>query len=269
MGSVWTAKFLGTRTIPTSSTVVSSIADGVSIPEVAKSISCLGDTDNDELYIAANGGAFTIECGVDHWGADIGTTSSITTFEECMDNCDASTECVIVSWVWGNCYMKNAVNDGHAVRHVWTGKRTSRAIVSSPSSIRMSSVAPAAYSTTADSTSSVMALETATVSTAIVAAFVDGSASVSLTPVFGSSSVSDTTFRAASVFATDTQILSISAIMPFHLVVDPLFTSTTAPSADSTKVIGAASSTVTHMPIANTGSASASSSTVRSPPTIN
>lgn len=66
--------------------------------------------DNNKTYTSKTGGAFSVECAGNYWGADIGSVDGMTTFEECMDHCDANIECADVSWVWGACYVKNAVN---------------------------------------------------------------------------------------------------------------------------------------------------------------
>lgn len=113
-GGVWTAKRAGATSTPT-----------VPTPEVPETLSCVGNKDDTKIR-----GNFTIQCGNDHAGADIGSTSG--TFEECIDTCNANSECQAVSWVWGTCYMKNAVNDGQTgVSHVWGAVRTS-ALPSAP-----------------------------------------------------------------------------------------------------------------------------------------
>jgi hypothetical protein len=107
-GGVWTAKRVG-----------STAAPSVPTPEVPETLSCVDDKDDTKTR-----GNFTIQCGNDHGGADIGAISG--TFEECIDTCNANSECQAVSWVWGTCYMKNAINDGQTgVSHVWGAARTS------------------------------------------------------------------------------------------------------------------------------------------------
>ncbi|KAF1364343.1 hypothetical protein EJ07DRAFT_99257 [Lizonia empirigonia] len=117
---VWTAKFIDTRASDSTVSIPS-----ISTPEVAKALSCIEKADNNKPYTAKTGGSFIVECAVDYWGADIGSVDGTTTFEGCIDyHCNANTECGDVSWVWGACYMKNAVNaPGQAVDHVWTGRR--------------------------------------------------------------------------------------------------------------------------------------------------
>ena len=108
-GAVWTAKRVGaSTTTPT-----------VPVPETTQSLTCENNKDDTKTY-----GDFTVQCGNDHWGADIGSVSG-TSFEQCMDACSTNAECVVVSFVYGTCYMKNAVNAGQTgVGHVWGAVRT-------------------------------------------------------------------------------------------------------------------------------------------------
>ncbi|KAJ8112249.1 hypothetical protein OPT61_g5343 [Boeremia exigua] len=103
---VWTAKFLGTRA--SAGVTPSPSVPGATPPvdTAPKALSCIGKENDGAKY-----GQFTVECGVDHFAADIGAVPTTTTFEECMDACEANTDCVVVSWVWGSCYMKNAKNE--------------------------------------------------------------------------------------------------------------------------------------------------------------
>ena len=94
---------------------------------MAKALSCVDNAADSKTYKE-----FTVECGVDHWGADIGAVATTTTFEECMDACEANGECVVVSWVWGTCYMKNAKNEGQSVGHVWGAVRPARVAAATP-----------------------------------------------------------------------------------------------------------------------------------------
>jgi hypothetical protein len=111
-GGVWTAKRAGATTAPT-----------VPTPEIPETLSCVDNKDDTKTR-----GNFTIQCGNDHAGADIGSASG-TSFEQCIDTCNANSECQAVSWVWGTCYMKNAVNDGQTgISHVWGAARTSALI---------------------------------------------------------------------------------------------------------------------------------------------
>lgn len=74
-------------------------------------------------YIAANGtntytnsdnAQYTIQCGTDHNGGDIGAVGA-KDFVGCMDACDKKDKCIAFSWVGGNgpgtCYLKGTVTD--------------------------------------------------------------------------------------------------------------------------------------------------------------
>lgn len=74
-------------------------------------------------YIAANGTntytdsdnvQYTIQCGTDHNGGDIGAVGA-KDFVGCMDACDKKDKCIAFSWVGGNgpgtCYLKGSVTD--------------------------------------------------------------------------------------------------------------------------------------------------------------
>ena len=127
--SVWTAKFSGSRAGASLSPVASSSAIAPSpAPEAPKALTCAGENnDNGKQYKN-----FEIQCGNDHGGADIGAVPTTTTFEQCMDTCEANGECVAVSWVWGTCYMKSAANPGQTgVEHVWGAVRPARVATSS------------------------------------------------------------------------------------------------------------------------------------------
>ena len=144
-GSVWTAKFSGSRAGASPSPVSSSSA--IAPTPTPTALTCAGDNnDNGKMYKN-----FEIQCGNDHGGADIGAVPTTTTFEQCMDACEANGECVAVSWVYGTCYMKNAANPGQTgVEHVWGAVRPARVASSSvavdptitPSASSVASVVP-------------------------------------------------------------------------------------------------------------------------------
>lgn len=49
-------------------------------------------------------------------------SSNTATFAACIEDCAATDGCVDVSYVWGTCYKKNALNEGGAAGHVWSAK---------------------------------------------------------------------------------------------------------------------------------------------------
>ncbi|KAF3006711.1 hypothetical protein E8E13_009234 [Curvularia kusanoi] len=87
---------------------------------VTKDVTCQ-DKASDGLKYTSKKGTFLIECGIDHAGGDMGS-SSTDTFAACIEDCAATTGCVDVSYVWGACYKKNSLKEGSSVGHVWSAK---------------------------------------------------------------------------------------------------------------------------------------------------
>lgn len=86
-------------------------------------ITCENNKDDTKTYKAKNGGSYTIACGIDHWGGDLSSVQT-STFEACMDACDATTGCIDVSYSSGSCYMKNVLNTASSASWVWTGRKS-------------------------------------------------------------------------------------------------------------------------------------------------
>lgn len=98
-------------------------------------------------YIAANGTntyidsdnvQYTIQCGTDHNGGDIGAVGA-KDFVGCMDACDKKDKCIAFSWIGGNgpgtCYLKGTVtNTEHDVYVDYAYKKTPTDIPASSSS---------------------------------------------------------------------------------------------------------------------------------------
>jgi hypothetical protein len=63
-------------------------------------------------------GDFIIECGIDRYGMDLVIDNGVQSFEDCINTCAATDDCVDVSWN-GNCYMKNGVGVPYASNDVW------------------------------------------------------------------------------------------------------------------------------------------------------
>lgn len=127
-----------------------------SSPAPTKKLSCLNNADDQKTYTAKSGGSYTVKCGVDYAGGDLKSIDS-TTFQSCMDTCDTTTGCIDVSWVWGTCYMKNALNSKVILGHVWTGRMTGRPVSSSTT---VSTSVPTSTSATASSSSTLEASST-------------------------------------------------------------------------------------------------------------
>ncbi|KAF2127850.1 hypothetical protein P153DRAFT_358677 [Dothidotthia symphoricarpi CBS 119687] len=112
VGSVCPVKLFGTRPSAGSNAVIfpsatasasdsaSAIASATStlIPEFNEAIANNGTGNcNVKYHNVEIESAFTLGCGIDDWGADIGTPSGLSTFGEYMGYCDGDTECIIVT----------------------------------------------------------------------------------------------------------------------------------------------------------------------------
>jgi hypothetical protein len=60
----------------------------------AEPFSCIDGKDDGKTYTTSKG-VFTVDCGVDYAGNDL-SASNTATFEECIDDCAATTGCVNV-----------------------------------------------------------------------------------------------------------------------------------------------------------------------------
>ncbi|GAM86828.1 hypothetical protein ANO11243_048480 [Dothideomycetidae sp. 11243] len=82
-----------------------------------------------QVYQAANGQYFQIECGVDHAGGDIGMVY-VETFQQCIEKCAANSQCVDVSLSGAACYLKRSA--GPSMQNaVWGARAISSSDVSS------------------------------------------------------------------------------------------------------------------------------------------
>ncbi|GAB7345585.1 hypothetical protein MBLNU457_3887t1 [Dothideomycetes sp. NU457] len=136
----------------------------------SKVLSC--PASNNTQYVSSNG-TFTIDCGIDHAGGDIGMTwvgaGNITA---CMDACANTSDCSFVSLSGSACYMKGGpltrpvVNSGISGAYISTpSNKTWVAPISSSSSSSVRTSASASASSLSNSTSSTSALSTSTSST--------------------------------------------------------------------------------------------------------
>jgi hypothetical protein len=81
------------------------------------------DGSDGETYTAPTGGQYTIACGTDYAGNDIGFSTEAT-FADCINACDANPQCIDVSYVGENCYLKNGLSEPFTDRPwVWTAKK--------------------------------------------------------------------------------------------------------------------------------------------------
>ncbi|KAJ4359090.1 hypothetical protein N0V95_002484 [Ascochyta clinopodiicola] len=115
-GSVWTARKKVTASTGGSGTDTKT----TDTKTATKDVTCQDKASDGIKYISKKG-TFMIECGFDHYGGDMGSSSQ-DTFAACIEDCAATEGCVDVSYVWGACYKKNTLNEGGAAGHVWSAK---------------------------------------------------------------------------------------------------------------------------------------------------
>lgn len=71
-------------------------------------LSCDANADDGTRYTTSNGHVFEIQCFKDYYGGDLATVNT-QSFDECLEVCDATADCINVSYVTGTCYMKVCV----------------------------------------------------------------------------------------------------------------------------------------------------------------
>lgn len=64
---------------------------------------------NGETYTGPNGNVFTIECGIDYEGGNLGSPVTVQNLGQCVDACDANGRCVDVSLSGVACYLKGTL----------------------------------------------------------------------------------------------------------------------------------------------------------------
>lgn len=165
-----------------------------------------------------------------------------------MDACEANEKCIIVSWVWGSCYMKGEKNAGMPVEHVWGAVRAERVVASSSaveSVAATSTLSEAATTPTPTATESLASdIETITLSEAVE----------TLTPTLSADSTPvETVTPTASADATPSEVVD---------VVSP----TLSPSEAAATLSEAAISTPTE--VVETVSATPTPSGATQPPSI-
>ncbi|KAF4535212.1 Kelch domain-containing protein [Lasiodiplodia theobromae] len=113
---------------------------------VSTPLSCENSASDGVTYTSSKG-TFLIECGIDYAGGDMGS-SNTASFEACIEDCASTDGCIDVSYVYGSCYKKNALNDPVSLSHVWTAKK----VASDTDSSSTATITSAATTTTATAT---------------------------------------------------------------------------------------------------------------------
>ena len=84
---------------------------------------------------------FTVTCGVDFSGRDVGSTNS-PSFESCILSCKAQSDCTFVAFVGGddggNCYMKTDIGAPNTAGHVWSASKTVPVVPTTPKAVGLS-----------------------------------------------------------------------------------------------------------------------------------
>lgn len=179
---------------PSSSTSV-AVTSPTATPAAAPGSCGYIAKDGAKTYRDSDHAEYTIQCGTDHNGGDIGAVGA-KDFVGCMDACDKKDKCIAFSWVGGNgpgtCYLKGTVTDTESDVYVdyaykktptdlpppsstsaasYGGESTSAIVVSSPAPAEpATSAAPTSYASvptapsyaTSDSDTSVVEIVTVT-----------------------------------------------------------------------------------------------------------
>ncbi|KAI4719393.1 alpha/beta-hydrolase [Aureobasidium sp. EXF-10727] len=190
LGTCWLKKSMGTYPASGSNTIsavrISGGSPGNSVSSAAQSTSSTSSTSssvslstapttsalscpasNNQLYTyAANGAQFVIECGIDHSGGDMASTS-VKNLEGCIAACATTNGCVDVSLSGAACYLKKtlgaAVNNGGILgaRFIGTVSTVSSSSLTSPSTSSTLSTSSTSSSPSSISSSS-LAMSTST-----------------------------------------------------------------------------------------------------------
>lgn len=87
----------------------------------AEPLTCAAKKDDGVIYKGPNGGKYKVICGTDYEGGDSGNSLTGVSFEACMDACDSANDCVDVTFMGGNCYLKNKLMSAQVQPLAWTG----------------------------------------------------------------------------------------------------------------------------------------------------
>ena len=90
-------------------------------PLVARSLSCTNNASNGTTYNTASH-SYEIDCATDYYRGDLSSTTA-SSFEDCLAACDSATGCIAVAYVSGSCYLKNQLNAPYTNNAVWGAKR--------------------------------------------------------------------------------------------------------------------------------------------------
>ncbi|KAK8232248.1 hypothetical protein HDK90DRAFT_467432 [Phyllosticta capitalensis] len=201
--------------------------------------SCSGSTPSVTTYTTANGTVFTLECGTDRAGADIGNTNP-GSFTGCMASCDNTPGCVDVSWAAPNgpCYLKNSfAGNANQNANIWGAKLSVKGTGPVSSSSAVSTTAPVSA---VQSTSSPLVTPSAASSAVVSSA----QASTAVVSSVAPSSAAQTPATTAIVSATNssTAVQTTSSTIPISVVANSTSSAVVTPASNTTSSAAAASS---------------------------
>ncbi|KAH0358077.1 alpha/beta-hydrolase, partial [Aureobasidium melanogenum] len=185
----------------TSSTASSSAS--FSAAPTTSALSC--PASNNQIYTyAANGAQFVIECGIDHSGGDMASTS-VKNFEGCIAACATTSGCVDVSLSGSACYLKKTLGAAVTNSGILGARYIGIASSSSASSSTASSTSSSALSSLASSASS-----SSSFSSSFSTSSSSSLSSSSSSSTSSSSSLSSTTAATSVVSISSTSVASAS-----------------------------------------------------------
>ncbi|TPX13628.1 uncharacterized protein E0L32_005831 [Thyridium curvatum] len=119
-----TAPFANTtRSSTTTSTSTPLTHSGVATPTAPTCVD--GGSDNTNFTTSA-GSVYGIVCGYQH-DASVISTAYAADFEGCMEQCDAATNCIDITYVGSYCYMKATVGSLSVAAGAWSATRIKNA----------------------------------------------------------------------------------------------------------------------------------------------
>lgn len=126
-GHVWTGRRVSSSSSSSSTSATTATSAAAAAPTSTGAPTCEHNASDGTSFLAGSGSVWEIICGREYYGGDL-RRETHGTFQACIESCDADTECVDVSYVGQDCWMKKAVSGSlvHAA-HVWTAKRTRNA----------------------------------------------------------------------------------------------------------------------------------------------
>ncbi|KAK3314415.1 hypothetical protein B0H66DRAFT_595135 [Apodospora peruviana] len=146
-GHVWTGRRVSSSSSSTSSSSTSSASSSTAAaaaPTSTDAPTCEQNASDGTSYLTGSNSVWEIVCGREYYGGDL-RRETHATFQACIESCDADTECVDVSYVGQDCWMKKSVSGSlvHAP-HAWTAKKARS--YPSASTTRTATPAPTATS---------------------------------------------------------------------------------------------------------------------------